>query len=118
MKKRIILTLLFFISLVFVSTKFAAVGFIKDSSKSEKDQPIYFKISPVFWLPAYLKYGEVVSDPQILPSLAFTVPYWIIISFIISCLIYLLPPLTAKTRAESERLRGGNPKGEGDIKEL
>lgn len=104
MKKRLLLTLLFFIALAFVSTKFAAVGFIKDSAKPETDQPIYFQISPVFWLPAYLKYGEVISDPQILPSLAFTVPYWIIVSFLISSLLCITPfhpPL---------RLRGGNPK--------
>jgi hypothetical protein len=106
MKKRLLLIGLFFIVLAFVSTKFAAVGFILDSSKSEKDQPMYFKISPAFWLPAYLKYGQVISDSQILPSLVFTIPYWIIISFIFSYLIVQLPPLTAKPRPKGEDKRG------------
>lgn len=111
MKKRLLLTLLFFISLAFVSTKFAAVGFIKDSSKPETDQPVFFQINPVFWLPAYLKYGTVISDSQILPSLGLTIPYWLIISFIISSLLFITPfhpPLWLK-RGKPEGRESSHP---------
>lgn len=82
--KKYLLTALLTIVFGLCATTFAAVGYIKDSSLSEKDQPVYYKINPVFWLPAYFIIGPEISDPQYISALLITFPYWITISYLIS----------------------------------
>jgi len=90
-RKKFLVALVLFIALAFVSMEFASIGYIKDSSIPQDKQPVYFKISPVFWLPSWLIYKGEVSDQTLLLSLVYTIPYWLIISYFFSSLLVALP---------------------------
>jgi len=83
-RKKIFLTIIFFIILAFVAMHFGTRGFVYSDEVPVENQPVHFKINPILWLPSWYFFKGEISDSTILISLLYTFPYWLIISYLLS----------------------------------
>lgn len=86
-RKKILLSIVLTLFLAFVSTKYATIGYIKNSALPETSQPVYFRIGPVFWLPGYLIFGQEIYGRSLVVTFLLSLIYWYAISYLLSSLV-------------------------------